>query len=74
MKQCTLYEALIRDLQTQIRSLMKENNFFVNTCLKCMDCPNPKCPIRYRKKDVRVAASLATTKIIDIKTGKPVER
>lgn len=72
MKQCTLYEALINDLQCQIRSLMKENNFFVNTCLKCMDCLNPKCPIRYRKKDVRAVTSLATAKVIDIKTGKSV--
>lgn len=73
MKHCPFHDALIGDLQSQIRFLTKENNFFVNTCLKCRDCLNPTCPIRYRRKDIQTPVNFEAGRIIDINTGKSVD-
>ena len=72
MNSCAFHDAIIGDLQMQINLLSKENNFFVNSCIKCRDCLNPTCPIRYRRKDSQ-NAGFETGKIIDINTRKSIE-
>lgn len=73
MKHCSFQYALINDLMSQIRFLSNENNFFVNTCIKCRNCINSTCPIRYRRKDAHISSNFEFGKIIDINTGMAID-
>lgn len=73
MKHCPFHDTLIGDLQMQIRSLTEENDFFVNSCLRCMDCLNITCPIRYRRKNTQSSSNLGSSNIIDINTRNLID-
>jgi hypothetical protein len=65
-------KAIICDLEKQIRLLSSENDFFVKTCLKCLNCSNTSCPIRYRTFDIQRDSDNRMSILLNIDVGKVV--
>lgn len=65
-------KAIICDLEKQIRLLSNENDFFVKTCLKCLNCSSISCPIRYRTIDIQKGSETKMGILLNIDVGKVV--